>query len=525
LWHVGLPEHYLRRNPKLAVKGTKRMLANYKDATRVFPVSAAMERPNQPWAANHVTSACSPCPYRDDLFGPEFATSVFVSEPVHNAVHREVLTRHGAGFRSARAAGEENAEFLASTDPWFRPTTLKTGPDGALYIADFYRFITEHPDWISPEMQSRLDLRAGEDRGRIYRVVPLDSPRREIPAMSRLAGADLAHAMDSPSGWQRDTVQRRLAESARGESSPEAEGVLRGLISARFRPQVRAQALATLGMMGRLREGEVTAALADPHPAVRIEAARQSEAGAFLKEQTSGIYPALAALADDSNPAVRLQAAFSLGAWPPQLAEPLLARIAAREGEDGDEWIRAAVLSSLQPDSELFGKLNAPDQSAVALPVLALDPAKSARSAVLARYAGVGKLTGDAEAGRVHFQNLCAICHIMGGEGKEVGPDLGMVRGKPVDWLVAAILDPEANIEARYAAWQADLASGGAMIGIVAAETANSLTFRLPGGIERAVLRDDIKELKPAGISLMPAGFEAALDPQAMADLIAWLNK
>ncbi|MEZ5301247.1 MAG: hypothetical protein R3F11_11435, partial [Verrucomicrobiales bacterium] len=172
LWHVGLPDHYLRRNPKLAVKATKRVLANYDDATRVFPASAPIDRPNQPWSVGHVTSACSPCPYRDDLFGTAFARSVFISEPVHNAVHREVLEPDGAGFRSRRAEGEGESEFLASTDHWFRPTTLRTGPDGALYVVDYYRFVIEHPEWISPEMQARLDLRAGDDRGRIYRIAP-----------------------------------------------------------------------------------------------------------------------------------------------------------------------------------------------------------------------------------------------------------------------------------------------------------------------------------------------------------------
>jgi putative membrane-bound dehydrogenase-like protein len=141
LWQVIVPEHYLRRNPKLAVKRVSRVLANYDDSTRVYPVSREMVRPNQPWALNHVTSACSASPYRDDLFGPEFASSVFIGEPVHNAVHREVLHRDGSVFSSRRASGEARSEFLASTDNWFRPVTVRTGPDGALYVADMYRFV------------------------------------------------------------------------------------------------------------------------------------------------------------------------------------------------------------------------------------------------------------------------------------------------------------------------------------------------------------------------------------------------
>src|SRR6185295_3774594 len=144
--------------------------------------------------------------------GPDFATSVFISEPVHNVVHREVLEPDGATFTSKRAAGEQDREFLASTDAWFRPTMLKTGPDGALYIADMYRFVLEHPEWIAPETQSRLDLRAGADKGRIWRVFPKDAKLRAIPDLAKLDHDALALAIDSPNGWQRDTAQRLLLE-------------------------------------------------------------------------------------------------------------------------------------------------------------------------------------------------------------------------------------------------------------------------------------------------------------------------
>ncbi|MHB8521323.1 MAG: PVC-type heme-binding CxxCH protein, partial [Limisphaerales bacterium] len=83
LWHFLMPERYLR-NPHLALKSTKKYLANYPDSTRVYPVSRMMQRFNDIGAAMHVTSGNSPTPYRDDLFGPDFATSVFASEPVHN---------------------------------------------------------------------------------------------------------------------------------------------------------------------------------------------------------------------------------------------------------------------------------------------------------------------------------------------------------------------------------------------------------------------------------------------------------
>jgi len=526
LWHVTLPEHYLRRNPRLAVKRVLHVLANYDDSTRVFPASAPMVRPNQPWSLNHVTSACSPCPYRDDHFGPEFATSVFISEPVHNAIHREVLVPEGAGFKGRRAPGEEQSEFLSSTDNWFRPVTLKTGPDGALYIADMYRFVLEHPEWISPEMQARLDLRAGEDKGRIYRIVPTprrdelhESPfghdKRPIPNLAKLNSRELVAAMNSPNGWQRDTAQRLLFERADRSAG---EG-LENLLSITHAPQVRLQALATLGLLGTLTPAALVAALADPHPGVRCEALRQSEA---MPVEGAALFSAVAALASDGDAAVRLQTAFSLGAWPPEKSEPLLRELAVRD--DADELLRIAIMSSLRPESTLFGQLNKQTPIPKPAATVSLKPTSADRAQVIASYAGVEKLTGDAGRGRQRFQELCATCHRLRGEGHEVGADLGMVATKPVDWLLTAILDPSQAVEARYRAWTITLKSAEELSGLISAETANNIVIRMAGGVDHAVLRSDIAAMEQSKLSLMPTGFESTLKPQDLADLLSWLR-
>lgn len=514
LWHVTLPEHYLRRNPRLAVKRVLKVLANYEDSTRVFPASPAMVRPNQPWSLNHVTSACSPCPYRDDLFGPDFATSVFISEPVHNAIHREVLVLDGAGFTSHRASGEEQSEFIASTDNWFRPITVKTGPDGALYIADMYRFVLEHPEWISPEMQARLDLRAGADKGRIYRVRPEAKPLRPAPNLSVMSPRELATAMNSPNGWQRDMAQRLLLERA----NPDAKAELQQLLAITHPPQVRLQALATLGGLAALTPEILVTALADPHPFVRCEALRQGEA--FAPNEI--VFNALARLATDGDAAVRLQTAFSLGAWPAEQCEPVLRELAGRE--DADELLRTAIMSSLRPESGLFAQLNSNIPMPKPVTTVSLKPSSSDRAQVITRYAGVTRLAGDAGRGREHFMKLCAPCHRLRGEGHEVGADLGMVGNKPADWLITAILDPNQAVEDRYRAWTLTLRSGEVLDGILSTETANNVVLRTAGGVEHAVLRTEIASLKPSSLSLMPVGFESALPPQDLADLLRWLR-
>ncbi|MEI6340898.1 MAG: PVC-type heme-binding CxxCH protein [Verrucomicrobiota bacterium] len=516
LWHVRLPEHYLRRNPGLAVPRVVEMLANYPDSTRVFPASAPQQRPNQPWSLNHVTSGCSPVPNRDDLFGPSFAGSVFISEPVHNTIHREVLLPHGSGWHSRRAPGEERSEFLASTDPWFRPTGTRVGPDGALWVADMQRFILEHPEWISPEMQARVNLRAGEDRGRIYRVAPKGSPRRVVPSLESMDPAAWVRAMDHPNGWQRDMAMRCLVQ----RRDPATHAPLRALMQPAHDPRVRLQAMATLGLLDGLQEKDLLRGLSDPHPGVRVEALRQAEAHA---PKAGAVLDAVRGLVSDGEAAVRLQAAFSLGAWPVERVEEALRRVASRP--DLDDWTRWAVQSSVPAGHALFRELQ-PGQ-AVAPPPAALAsvrPSSTDRAAVVARHGKVAGMQGDAAKGRARFVELCAPCHRMRDVGVAVGPDLAMAASKPPEWWLAAILDPDQAVEARYRAWSIEMDDGEALSGLVSAETANNIVLRQAGGGEVPVLRSRLRRIEPTGRSLMPTGFESSLGEQGLADVLAWLR-
>ena len=188
MWHFVLDDHYLRRNPFLAAPNLNHDVSVTPGAAPVFPSSKTLTRFNDFHTANRFTSACGAIVYRDDvLFGPlvgmkertgasdSKSSHTFVSVPVHNLVHHEVMTADGTSFTSHRAVGEEQSEFVSSTDNWFRPTMLRTGPDGSLWIADMYRLVIEHPQWIPIEWQRKLNVRAGDDKGRIWRVSPVGS--------------------------------------------------------------------------------------------------------------------------------------------------------------------------------------------------------------------------------------------------------------------------------------------------------------------------------------------------------------
>ena len=90
--------------------------------------------------------------------------------------------------------------------------------------------------------------------------------------------------------------------------------------------------------------------------------------------------------------------------------------------------------------------------------------------------------------------------------------------------MLANILDPSADVQPGFHAYHCRLADGTELYGLIAAETGNSITFKLADATTRVVLRTDIAELRGANVSLMPEGLEAGLSHQDMADLIQLLR-
>ena len=343
LWHYALEERYLRRNPHLVPPNAIVTVGASAGAARVFPVSETFARFNDPHGFNHFTSACSPAIYRDDLLGPEVAGNIFVCEPVHNLVHRERMRAVGSSFVGERPESEKESEFFASADLWSRFTAARAGPDGALYIADMYRLVIEHPKWVPAEWQKRLgDLRAGEDKGRIYRVRAKGVPLRAVPRLDRADAAGLVAALESPSGVVRDLAQQQLGWRELREAAPQLEK----LVAESLRPVTRAQALWALQGLGALQSAVVVRAMADEHPGVRRQAVRLSEA--WTKDSPE-LLPAIIARADDADAGVRLQAAYTLGEWREPAAGEALARLLRRED---DRFVKAAAMSSALPHAE-----------------------------------------------------------------------------------------------------------------------------------------------------------------------------
>ncbi|WP_442505455.1 HEAT repeat domain-containing protein [Novipirellula sp. SH528] len=146
------------------------------------------------------------------------------------------------------------------------------------------------------------------------------------------------------------------------------------------------------------------------------------------------------------------------------------------------------------------------------------------RKQVIERYQTALTLTGDVERGRKVFATSCAACHKIGNVGHDVGPNLASITDKRPPTLLANIMDPSAEVEARYLTYIVVTVDGRVLNGLLATETGSSITLISNEGKRETILRTEIEELRASGKSLMPEGLEKDLSPQAVADLFALLT-
>ncbi|MBN9122190.1 MAG: neutral/alkaline non-lysosomal ceramidase N-terminal domain-containing protein [Planctomycetes bacterium] len=725
--HYVLEDHYLKRNPYVAYPNAS---VNVAPSNKLFSLKSDAQRFALSGPPNTVTAACGLGLYRDDLLGKEFYGNSFTCEPVNLLVTRRVLKPNGSTFAGERAADELDSEFLASTDGWFRPVHVLTGPDGGLWVADMYRYLIEHPRWIPQADLVKIDVRAGSGLGRIYRVRSEKAPLRPWVRLDKLDTAGLVAALDSPNGWQRDTAMMMLV----WKNDPAAKEPLEKLVRGSKNGLARMQALCALGEMGEVSPKVLEAGTDDYDPGVRRQAIRLLEPH-FRGEVGKKLNWILLWQRDHNAPQVHLQLAYALGVPHPEEDRSIHFQIARIFAKADDPYFIAAAMSSLNKENirrvadgiggllgsdftidpapqtmrdllasaagidngsalpdvlnsvttrdtdgsyrvwqlaavygaldslerqgkpwekltpELLKAVNPPvafarrisaQENAAeadllgAIPLLGRDPAsraddlkrlagllaatrpaavQSAAVSALARtsdkatpaalvgafgsaspvlrarildallgrpawhaellaavekgripagqidaarrqrltgspdaavrkhaeklfagssnpdrqkviddYKAALALKGDKTRGKAVFAKSCSACHALEGVGAAVGPDLSALANKSPLYLLSEILDPNRNLDSRYAEYQALTKDDRTVSGILAAETATSITLRGQQAKEETILRTFIETLRGTSKSLMPEGLEKDIAKQDMADLLAYLT-
>jgi putative membrane-bound dehydrogenase-like protein len=384
--HVVIETRYLDRVPQLAGMEPSQNLQPPGDDGRIFPLTAPPQVFNNE-SQTHFNASAGTSVYRGDALGEEYKGNIFVGEPLRNLVHRRVLVPRGVTFEARR--GEEGKEFLASTDPWFHPVYFAAGPDGALYVVDFYRQFVEHPGYVPEEMRNKVDWRIGAGHGRIWRIRPKNwKPKGPRPNLSRAKSSELVKHLSDANAWWRVTAQRLLVERQDKTAVPALEKMARGSArgsraevggpptatlraastldsrgepprDAGRRPALgRLYALYTLTGLGALKPELIVTALRDSEARSRLHGIRLSEeflASANEPDRRSEeLRDALFRLVGDEDAHVRLQLALTLGRVEGEVKLPALARLT--ESAVKDRWQSLATLASVGRRPWLFWK-------------------------------------------------------------------------------------------------------------------------------------------------------------------------
>lgn len=349
-----LPAEYLLRNPNL-VRATGQKSRSSVIAANIAPGDAQVVYPIRPTPGitlgalelrddgrlRTYTIVAGVWNYDGDQFPEDTWGNVFVPESGGHLVGRLKLTE-GIRPEASRYYPPEQ-EFIASTDERFRPVNARTGPDGALYIADMYHGIIEHVifmvPWLAEQVKERK-LNEGNDMGRIYRIVAEDRPiDRTRPSLSTAPVAELVRQLSRPNRWWRLTAQRLLVE----RNDPVTPHLLKTLVRRGTSPLGRLHALWTLDGLGKLDAETKFSAMRDEDERVRAAAIRLAETGLNASQQ-SRLLTALERAADDPSERVRLQATLTASG----LADAgNLALVQQLVGANDDALFEVAALTGL----------------------------------------------------------------------------------------------------------------------------------------------------------------------------------
>ncbi len=277
---------------------------------------------------------------------PGLYGNFFIGEVAGNLAHRDVLkdNNDSAYFIAQRDASDQNSEFIYSKDTWFRPVNFTTAPDGYFYMLDFYRQHIETPVSIPEELQKDMDFKKGTDKGRIYRIMPVNATYKFVkPNLGKMSNVELAGQLSNGNEWYAITAHRLLVERQDKSIIPTIQNILNQSTS----DKARLHALYVLEALNALNTGVVKKAMQDASPGVRRNAA-------ILAERYPDCYNDLVALSKDPSAKVVLQSVLSLGEFKAKNNTPVFIDVLGRYGYDRN--FQMAVLSTDAGSSPQFLK-------------------------------------------------------------------------------------------------------------------------------------------------------------------------
>jgi putative membrane-bound dehydrogenase-like protein len=360
LWHYVLQDHYLRRNPHVIPPDPIHQL--FPRNPPVYPASSMEKRFHSFDQAGRFTSACGIEVYRDVELFADGKTHAFTCEPFHNVVQHHILEDDGVTFKAVRDPAESKMDFLASEDRWCRPVMVRTGPDGALWVADMYRYMIEHPQWLPQNGKEELlpHYREGDDKGRIWRVVKRNAPMQRGSVLECSSPLELSAGRGTPesaggpahsrtlsrlsctNGWMRDRAQMMALWDGKAPTfDPVASSI--GTVADAW----------TALSLGKLSASDCIVLLNDDYGEqryIREQALQMAEKIDWKGDDVRLLQMALEVRLLDQDAKVRLQLACTLGELKFEWVGDLLAEV-LNSAEAGSP-LQGAALSSVLPHLE-----------------------------------------------------------------------------------------------------------------------------------------------------------------------------
>lgn len=303
-------------------------------------------------------SACGPLIYRGDALPKSYSGDAFVCEPTANLIRQNNVINEGFMIRAEGVYADK--EFLASSDERFRPISLASGPDGALYVVDMYKGIIQHGPYMTSYLREvTLDrhLEKPIHMGRIWRVTTKGDTRQESPDLEHADAQELTGLLGHPNGWTRDMAQRLLVDlrdpgSILGIAEQVASGNSLGKL----------HALWALEGLAYAEPAAYLAAMNDKDPAVSQAAIQRlvvlsRENGGIIRELEQFVKESF----DDADPIVQMQMVLAAKDFSPETAMPIAEKFLTAYGHL--PVARDVVLSSLEDREStlLFRLLSRPE--------------------------------------------------------------------------------------------------------------------------------------------------------------------
>jgi len=351
-FHTVLPESILAKGKLPGTTSAKGMITNQK----TYP---AMEWADQAYVqidqVGRFTAAAGCAIYEGGAWPAKWNYSYFTGEPTLNIVHHQFVRPDGVSYSVEKEKGREETEFIRSTDLWFRPIETRVGPDGALYVVDFYNQAVIHNDTRGPiHGPANAAVRPDRDHyfSRIWRVQHKEAKKLPAVVLDRGDLAGLLQAVEtSPNAHVKQTAVRLIRENF--PAAPQLAALTRTVGSPALERYEAAQAATTPAQRAAV-VAEFAAASDEWTKSALIAAATDHAADyltvALASPQATALVPFATALAPlvppDAVPGL-VAAVADAGPTAVPLAQALLRGLASLENLPALDAASTAVLKRL----------------------------------------------------------------------------------------------------------------------------------------------------------------------------------